>query len=153
VPCYFFDTSAVVKRYRPEDGTAAIDAIFADEAAVRFLSRLGVVETISALATKVRTGELTPEDYAVARKKFLGDLSAGSMSSVRLLVGHYRMAEQFVDRHAVTRRLRILDALQLSVAIDLRDQRRLDVFVCADEALCEIARQEGLSKVNPGVRA
>ena len=152
MPIYFFDTSALVKRYRPEDGTSVVDALFDEQGSACLISRLGVIETISALAMKVRAGEITVDDYAVSRRKFLGEISGRTISAIRLLVGHYRLAERLVDRYATTRRLRTLDALQLSVAIDLRTRGRINSFVCADQTLCDIAQQEGVSVINPVAR-
>ena len=146
---YFFDTSALVKRYRPEEGTAVIDRLFAEDGASPVISRLGIVETISALALKVRTGELELADYAMARKKFLGDIANRTVTVVRLLVAHFRNAEGLVNRHGPSRRLRTLDALQLSIAVDLNQQKRIGTFVCADGTLCEIASLEGLVTLNP----
>ena len=150
---YFFDTSALVKRYRPEEGTDAVDSVFADEGAVHVISRLGIVETVSAFALKVRTGELEIADYTVARKKFLGDIGQRNLQVVRLLVAHFRNAERLIDRHGRLRRIRTLDALQLSVALDLHQHGRVETFVCADAPLCEIASLEGLATLNPRTSA
>jgi predicted nucleic acid-binding protein len=146
---YFFDTSALVKRYQQEHGTQVVDALFAQAQSSFVISRLGMVETTSALALKVRTGELPLADYAVTRKKFLGDVAQGTLQVVRLLVSHYRRAELLIDRHAPSRRFRTLDALQLCIALDLHNAGRVDQFICADQALCEIALLEGLRTLNP----
>ena len=146
---YFVDTSALVKRYRAERGTDVVDRLFAEPGSTFVISRLGIAETVSALALKVRAGELLHDDYVLCRKKFLGDVGAENFSIVRLLVGHYRLAERLIDRYAPTRRFRTLDALQLSTASELRQQGRIDTFVCADLVLCEIAGLEGLNIVNP----
>lgn len=152
MPKYFFDTSALVKRYCPEVGTAVVDSLFATQGDTRIVSRLCVIETVSALAMKVRMGELTAEDYSLTRKKFLSEISGGTIAAARILAAHYRLAERLIHRHATTQKLRTLDALQLGIAIDLRDKGRIDSFVCADESLCAIARDEGFSIVNPSVR-
>jgi hypothetical protein len=110
---------------------------------------LGFVETISALAVKVCTGELSLADYRVVRKKFLGEIAQQVLQVVRLLVGHYRRAEQLIDKHSPTRRLRTLDALQLSIAIDLQRGGHVDKFVCSDNSLYEIAALEGLVVEGP----
>ncbi|MCI0333461.1 MAG: type II toxin-antitoxin system VapC family toxin [Planctomycetes bacterium] len=146
---YFFDTSALVKRYRAEQGTDVVDRLFADAGSTFVISRLGIVETVSALALKVRAGELSLDDYAVSRKKFLGEIGRTNFSIVRLLVAHCRNAERLIDRYSPSQRFRTLDALQLSTASDLRQQGRIDTFVCADEPLCEVASQEGLAVLNP----
>ena len=60
---YFFDTSALVKRYHREVGTEIVDAAFDDKDATRIISDLSVIEFYSAFAKKVRTGEITEEDF------------------------------------------------------------------------------------------
>jgi len=51
---------------------------------------------------------------------------------------------------SVTRsRLRALDALQLAVALALRNQKLVDHFVAADAIPCEVAGLEGFSVINP----
>lgn len=47
---YFFDTSALVKRYHDEVGTAAVDEAFDDEDAFCLISDLTVIECHSAFA-------------------------------------------------------------------------------------------------------
>jgi hypothetical protein len=146
---YFFDTSALVKRYRFEPGTEVVDRLFRDADSSFAISRLGVIETISALALKVRLNELPLGDYVIARKRFLGDVSEHTLLVARLLVGHYRNAERLIDQHGTERRLRTLDALQLSIALDLHQHGRIEIFVCADAILCEIAAIHGVATLNP----
>ena len=52
----------------------------------------------------------------------------------------FAMAEFPVERYAFESRLRALDALQLAVALELRNQKLVDHFVAADAILCEVAR-------------
>jgi predicted nucleic acid-binding protein len=145
----FLDTSALVKRYHVEEGSAEVDRRFDDPEQGLIISRLGFVEMLSALAGKVRAGVLSVDDHDAGRKRFLGDVKDRRLAVVRLLVGHYRDAERLIDRHSKVRRLRTLDALQLSAALDLHRQGRVDDFACADQPLCEIAALEGLATVNP----
>jgi hypothetical protein len=58
------------------------------------------------------------------------------------------MAELPVERYASESRLRARDALQLVVASELRSQKLVDHFA-ADAILCEAARLEGFSVINP----
>ena len=46
--------------------------------------------------------------------------------------------EGLIGRYGFRYRLRTLDALQLAVALDLRTQELLDVFVVADQTLGDI---------------
>lgn len=72
---YFFDTSALVKNYHPEVGATKVEQILHEKGARHFISRLGVVETHSVLAQKVRTDVITEPDYYLLRRQFLTDVA------------------------------------------------------------------------------
>jgi predicted nucleic acid-binding protein len=57
---YFFDSSALAKRYHPEDGSAKIMTVFREPGRRIIISHLTVVEMRSMFAGKVRMGVLTP---------------------------------------------------------------------------------------------
>lgn len=146
---YFFDTSALVKHYRREAGTQVVERAFAEAASTFVISRLGVVELVSAFALLVRTGEISHDDFAVARKRFFGDISSGQILVANLKVAHFRQAERLIERHSTALRLRTLDALQLSVAIDLLHLNRIDTLFTADAALRDVALLERVPTINP----
>ena len=97
----------------------------------------------------MRTHLLSEEDFQLLRLQFVNDIAQRLLRVIRLTEGHYREAEQLLRRHGLTRSLRTLDALQLAVALDQRRRGMLDAFVCADQNLCRIAQEEGLSVINP----
>jgi len=74
---------------------------------------------------------------------------AESLKSFSVGESEYEMAETLIERRAFDNHLRTLDALQLAVALELRDQNLIDHFVAADRVLCGIAEREGLSVINP----
>lgn len=108
-----------------------------------------MVETISAFAMKVRTGEIAEADFHVVRSRFLADIASHVVLVVRLLVAHFREADRLLQRHATSKRLRTLDALQLSVALDLKRRDLIDQFISSDQILVELALSEGLTAINP----
>jgi predicted nucleic acid-binding protein len=124
---YFLDTSAVAKLYRSELGSAFIDRIFSEPASQHLISRLTIVEMESVLALKVRTGEIDQQ----------------------AVLDHFRSARQLLIKHGATEALRSLDALQLSIAIELRRAGLVAVFVAADQKLCRVAALEGFAVTNP----
>jgi predicted nucleic acid-binding protein len=148
---YFFDTSAISKHYHTETGTPKVDALLATGGAVKMISRLSVVEFFSAMTKKVRTGQLGLADFRLATRRFSADVSARRLRIVRLLVSHFRSAEQLIRRIGLTQNLRTLDALQLAVVLSLNEPGRALTFVCADHALCAAAAAEGLTVINPEV--
>ena len=65
---------------------------------------------------------------------------------------HYRSAVRLIRQYTPQRTaplLRSLDALQLAVALDVRQQHGLDYFVVADQNLSEVAEVEQLSVIKP----
>ena len=148
---FFFDTSALGKHYQAETGTAVVDGLLAAPGGRHFVSRLAGLELHSALAKKVRVGQLTAADFQLVTRLFRADVSAKRLEVVRVLASHFRAAEQLVRRVGLASNLRTLDALQLAVALSLDEPGRPVGFVCADRALCAVASAEGMSVVNPEV--
>lgn len=62
-----------------------------------------------------------------------------------MLNPHFQLAGELIGKHAMSRPLRTLDALQLAVALHFHRTANLDGFVCADRRLSEVARLEGLT--------
>jgi predicted nucleic acid-binding protein len=149
LPGYFFDSSALVKLYHLEVGTAVVDQIAsADENPIR-ISRLTAVELTSAFAIKVRTQAISREDADQFLRQFRSDIATGKFQVFSVGESEFEMAETLIERHAFDRHLRTLDALQLAVALELRKQDIVDCFVAADKVLCEIAGLEALLVINP----
>jgi predicted nucleic acid-binding protein len=147
----FFDTSAAVKHYHAETGSAKVDALLAEAGARHFLSDLAIVEFHSVLARLVRTGAITVATFNLARGRFLADIAGGLWQVVPLAAAHFHHAQQLLLRHGLTRRLRTLDAIQLAAALAAHAGTPLDAFVCADVNLGSIATAEGLTVINPEV--
>src|SRR6185437_541077 len=114
---HFLDTSALAKHYRMEPGTDVIDALLADPNHRHFISRLAVVEFHSALAKSVRAGLLTPREFEALTTRFRADVKDKRFEVVRVLVPHFRRAEECIRRLGARLNLRTLDAIQM--AIDL----------------------------------
>jgi predicted nucleic acid-binding protein len=148
---HFYDTSAAVKHYRTEVGTAKVDSLLADTASHHYLSTLGVVEIHSVFARLVRMGQITPAEFHRLRGRLLSDIASGLWRIVQVTPADFQQAQQLLVQHATTRSLRTLDALQLAVALGLHAIVPLDDFLCADANLGLIATAEGLSAVNPEI--
>lgn len=147
MPVHFFDTSAIAKHYHAETGTAKVDALLGVAGASQVISRLSVVEFHSVFAKKVRVGELDAAGFQKVTRRFRGDVAAKRLRVVRLPAAHFQSAERLIRRIGLTKNLRTLDALQLAVAISLNEPDQSIEFVCADQGLCTIAVDEGLSVI------
>lgn len=146
---YFFDTSALVKLYHAEDGTPIVDQIANSADSLIRISRLTVAEMTSAFAIKVRTQSVSRQDAELCLRQFSSDVATGKLQVFSIGEPEFATAELLVERHAFNLRLRTLDALQLAVALQLRNHNLIDILVAADTIFCEIARLEGLTVVNP----
>jgi predicted nucleic acid-binding protein len=147
---HFLDTSALVKHYHPEKGTDEVDRLWNDPGHELFTSRLSTLEIVSAFAGKVRAGVLTVAGFENLRRRFSADLSKKKRPiSVRILVLHYQQADRLLRQYGPTERLRTLDALQLAVALDLRNRGEISQFACSDQILLSVAGREGLATFDP----
>lgn len=148
---YYFDSSATVKRYAPEKGSEWVKSIVEPTAGnIVYLGQVGVVEIAAALSRKVRTEELTQEDYEATLWLFLADVRNEEYIVAPLSDQVVELAVDLTRRHP----LRGYDAVHLATAIVLNTallEAKLSplIFVSADGTLCEAARGEGLSAEDP----
>jgi predicted nucleic acid-binding protein len=148
---YYLDTSALVKRYFPETGTAWMLAL-TDQAAGNdvILSELTMVEAAAAIAAKHRA----PDGITLhERDDALNDVLRRCDTEYQLIPSSRAILERAV---ALTQnyRLRGYDAIQLATALLVADAYRAasitaPTFVAADADLLAAARDEGLPTENP----
>lgn len=129
---YFFDTSALVKRYHAEPGSARVREVFSEPTNTIRVSALGVVETLSAFAIKVRSGQISRIAAQVPTNALHADLVSGRIVPYQVNGWHFENAQNLVRRFGYDHRLRALDAIQLSVAMDLRSRGQAASLVTAD---------------------
>jgi predicted nucleic acid-binding protein len=149
LPGHFLDSSALVKLYHAEAGTPAIEHLVNAPGNIVRISRLSVAELTSAFAIKVRTQSINRDDADIFLRQFRDDVAVGRLEVFSIGESEFAMTELLVERYAFDLRLRALDALQLAVALELQNQKLADHFVAADTILCEVARLEGFSVINP----
>lgn len=147
---YVMDSSALVKRYVKEQGTAFVINLLKPSAEHQiYVARVAFVEVISALARRHRGGSLDATQFSKANARFR-----------RLFKRQFRILEtdepiadesaQLSEKHF----LRAYDAVQLATALEVqrtRTQLRASPlsFVSADNELNNAAHAEGLAVKNP----
>ncbi|MGH9447934.1 MAG: type II toxin-antitoxin system VapC family toxin, partial [Terriglobia bacterium] len=150
MPSYFLDTSALAKLYHEESGSEHMDRILEERGSRSLISHLSIVEMESVLAIKARTGEINEPAMEIVRRRFRADLA-----QQRLLVAppvlerHFYSARNLLVQYGVSEGLRALDALQLAIALDLRQLGHIGVLVAADQRLCRVASMAGCVSINP----
>jgi predicted nucleic acid-binding protein len=146
---YFFDSSALAKRYHSEDGTARVLAIFEEPDCRIVNSHLSVVEMRSMFAGKMRMGVLTIAEAQILAEYFKAEIAKGLLGVYAVTGLHYQQAEGLIARYGFDHRLRTLDALQLAFVLDLRQQGVDVTLVTADRTLYEVAILEGVKAEDP----
>ena len=142
---YFFDTSALVTRYRAEIGTEVVDAMFSDPAHVRVISALSIAETARALDTHVRQGEISAGDARLALSRLYAECHAGTLAVLEIQRRCIFRANELI----LTLHLTAPDAVILATALTVAPEA--PIFVCADirSGLLRAAETHGLSTLNP----
>jgi predicted nucleic acid-binding protein len=141
---YFLDTSALVKRYHSEKGTDKIDKIFSQDDRAIVISSISLTEMVSALNRKKEEKIISREDLKIALSKFFHD-AIKDFLVLELDGEHIKGSIRLI----LKRNIRTLDAMQLAVALGLKDLKV--TFVCADKKLASVAEKEGLQTINPEV--
>jgi uncharacterized protein len=144
----FFDTSALVKRYHREVGADVVEAVFSDHSITRMISDIGVIECYSAFARRVRTGDITEEDFRATIKELAEDIENGTIQLAFFGDSDKREAAVLIEKYGLSRNLRTLDAMQLAVMKRLGAQVIRDVY-CADRPFVDLITAEGFSVINP----
>lgn len=139
---YFFDTSALVKHYRKENGSEFVDSILANPESDVIISEIAIIEMTSALRRLHKLGEISDKTFTLALKRFTAD-TEGVLLVSRFRRNWINSARELVLQHD----LRTLDALQLASA--LADAATTPIFVAADEKLLTAAQANGLQILNP----
>lgn len=147
---YFFDTSALVKRYAKEVGTAWVFSLVRPSAGNQlYLVRITGVELISALTRRERAGRLSNAAVDKALGRFQREF-ANRHTTIEVSARLLDAAMKLTRTHA----LRGYDAVQLAGAVEVQRARtaagasRL-TLISADDSLNDAAVAEGLLVDNP----
>jgi uncharacterized protein len=152
VAAYFLDSSALVKRYVTETGTAWVTGLLEPAARNRlYIARITGAEVIAALTRKERGRHLSTADAAAAVTSFEHDYAV-RLRPVEITAALIADAMKAARTHG----LKGYDAVQLAGAL-YANQRRVSqglaplILVTADGDLLAASAAEGLTTDNPNV--
>ena len=147
---FFLDSSALVKRYVQEAGTAWGRGITRYSPSTTIcIARITAVEVTSAVARRRKGRTLTSAKASSILHRFRQH-RAGRHAVVEIAPALFNDAMRLANTHA----LRAYDAVQLAAALEIRQQRHTlglgpVTLVSADQALNDAATAEGLAVDNP----
>ena len=142
MPAYFFDTSALVKRYHIEEGSEKVDEIFNDTEGIFAIVSITIAEFTSVFARKLKEGIITEDDLRICLSEFSKDMIS-SFGIVDLGRNHINTSVSLIIKH----NLRTLDSLQLAAFLDLSHLN--PIMVTYDEALLNATLKEGFQTIRP----
>lgn len=147
---YFLDTSAIVKRYVPEQGRAWIMSLCDPvQGHDLYIAEATLVEAVAAMCKKARIGNI----HIAVRN-----------DAVRIFRQHCQNAYGIITVSRLTyisagnlclaHNLRAYDAIQLACVLQLRNDMLENgaaepIFACSDIGLLKAANAEGLSVEDP----
>jgi uncharacterized protein len=144
VTAYFFDSSALLKRYVTEIGSGWVrSTISLRSGNTIFVAQITSAELVSALMRRRREGTI-PSRTARASRLLIDRHIRREYQMVRLSDRILFRAEDLLEAYP----LRAADALQLASAVELSSRISL-VFVSADIRLTSTATIEGLQTDDP----
>ena len=149
MPAYFFDTSALVKRYAVEKGSGWVQAVAENDDSDIYIASVTIVEITSAVTRKLRGGYLGQVDADRIFQWFDAHCQ-NEYSVVPLQDEDLFRARTLASTHG----LRAYDAVQLSVCLALQQLRTEYegppiALVSSDKELNIAAELEALIVVNP----
>ena len=148
---YFCDSSAIVKRYLQETGTAWVRRLTRrGNPDPIYLARITAVEVTSAVARRRRGGQLAVPRARNILTRFRGHLASGRYIILEITPALLTAAMQLADSHE----LRAYDAVQLAAAVELNHRwlsagLAVVTFVSADQNLNTAAAAQGLIVEDP----
>ena len=142
---YFFDTSALIKRYHQEPGTDVVVEVFETRDAEWLTCTFCWVEAVAVLDRLCRRGTITRLGWELALSQLNKDIQMEMIRLMDVTRRHVMTCQPLVVQHHLT----AADALILACALDLVAEHPL--FVCADvrSGLLRATEACGLSTLNP----
>jgi predicted nucleic acid-binding protein len=150
MPRYFFDSSALVKRYHAESGSDKVEQLFADASRRILISRLALVEFHSCFARLVRERVISEAQFLRLLERLKSDARNNTFSVAALSGPRLLDASALLATHGLTNSIRALDAIHLATALALHRRSGLGGFVTADKRLLTSATACGLTPIDVG---
>lgn len=151
---FYFDASALVKRYTDEIGSDGVDFIFANVPLERIQCLiLGAVEVLWICVRKGNDGRITKSEFARAvthlKSEVINRQSDFKTISVPDMLVLNSMS--LIETHSLNSVDAIVLRSALDIAAELRNTGNTLILVASDQRLLRAAQEEGLVVFNPEV--
>jgi hypothetical protein len=144
MPYYYFDSSALVKRYSMERGTRIVNKLMVKRGKVAILPTWTVTDFYAVLATRAQEGQITRDDCYSVIYKFEIESKDGLYQFIAPTMGTYLATKELALEYPF---LRSSQVMHLALALELKPLRL--TVVSADTQLLAASKTAGLHIVNP----
>jgi predicted nucleic acid-binding protein len=144
MPYYYFDSSALVKRYSMERGTRIVNKLMVKRGKVAILPTWTVTDFYATLSNRAQQGEITRDDCYSVLHKFEIESRPGLYQFIVPTLRTYLATKDLVLEYPF---LRASQAMHLALALELKPLRL--TVVSADTQLLAASKTAGLHIVNP----
>ena len=148
---FYWDASALGKRYAPEPGTPLVNYLFTSVPVARMLALyITLGELVSILVRRQNAGAIGDSDFALALTNASTEIVAAGDFPLQSVADSLVLASlRLIERYSVN----ATDALILRSALDAAGELRARgddlVLVASDNRLVAAARAEGVLTFNP----
>jgi predicted nucleic acid-binding protein len=144
MPYYYFDSTALVKRYSMERGTRIVNKLMVKRGKAAILPTWTVTELYSAVSNRAQQGELTRDDCYSVIHKFERESAQGLFQFIVPTMQTYLSTKELMMEYPG---LRTQQVLHLALALELKPLRL--TVVSADTQLLSASKTAGLHIINP----
>ena len=149
---FYFDASALVKRYTQEEGSDIINYLFGHVPLNRMTCLiLGVIELYWVCVRKKNDGRISSEDYIQSRINLNYEIvdSRSAFNTISVSDALVLSSMPLIESHSLnsTDALVLRSALDINIELHNTDNRL--VLIASDQRLLKAAQQEGLLVFNP----
>lgn len=144
MPYYYFDSTALVKRYSMERGTRVVNKLMVKRGKVAILPAWTVTDFYAVLSNRAQAGEITRDDCYSVIYKFEIESQQGLYQFLTPTMQTYLATKELALEYPF---LRSPQVLHLALALELKPLRL--TVVSADSQLLTASRSAGLHIINP----
>ncbi len=137
---FFFDTSALIKRYVQEKGSNIVDNLM-DSADEIFISAITRIESISAARRLLEERSITKSDFNVFKNNLTSDFPFFTVVDFSEFIE--KSAIDLIEKHQI----KTLDSIQLACCLAVKED--IDHLVTSDVKLAKTASDVGIDTINP----
>ncbi len=144
MPYYYFDSTALVKRYSMERGTRIVNRLMVKRGRVIILPIWTVADLYSVMSTRAHHGEITRDDCYSVLYKFEIESGQGLFHYIAPTMETYLSAKELMLDYPF---LMSSQVQHVALALELKPLRL--TVVSADKQLLSACRPLGLHIINP----